>query len=403
MKWHIITAEFPPQLGGVSDYTYQLAQALASDTQDEIHVLAPESDEETSLLPRVRVHGLPKGFGLRWLLALDRALKKAGNDGTILVQYVPHGYGWKAMNLAFCIWLLRQRHRRVFVMFHEVAYPFRDSQPLKHDVLAAVHRLMAWLVLASAERSFTSIEPYRSLLTRLAPRAQVELLRICSNVPFTGPRKIYQNGIEKPPVDWKTVGIFSNFPPDICCVLDRVVPAMLANPGIRLRLVGPGEAFVEHIRSRFPHLAQQISTTGRLAPVEAGPYLQSCDVLLQIYPDGAAGARGTLSAALASGVPVVTNQGNMTEPLFKTSGAVALADSEPDAICEAVEQLLSDHSAIQKIGTAGRRLYEKHFDISLTVDKLRNAVNASMGLLDGHSTADTVERNGHANRAASGS
>ncbi|HTS49755.1 MAG TPA: glycosyltransferase family 4 protein [Bryobacteraceae bacterium] len=402
MKWHIITAEFPPQLGGVSDYTYQLAQALTTGTQDEIQVLAPETDDEAPLLPRVRVHRLPKGFGPRWLLALDRALKKGGTDGTILVQYVPHGYGWKAMNLAFCIWLLRQRHRRVFVMFHEVAYPFKNKQPLKHDFLAAVHRLMAWMVLASAERSFTSIEPYRSLLNRLAPRANVELLRICSNVPFSGLRKTYHKGIGKSHVDFKTVGIFSNFPPDICNFLKLVVPILLENPDIRLRLIGPGEAFVEQIRSRFPHLAQQISTTGRLAAVDAGPHLQACDVLLQIYPDGAAGARGTLTAALASGVPVVTNPGHLTEPLFKSSGAVALADSEPEAICQVVEQLLSDRSAIQKIGTAGRNLYEKHFDISVTVDKLRSAVKASTGQVDDRIPPDKIERS-RRDRVASGS
>jgi len=286
-------------------------------------------------------------------------------------------------------------------MFHEVAFPFRDKQPLKHDFLAAVHRLMAWMVLASAERSFTSIEPYRSLLNRLAPRAKVELLRICSNVPFSGLRKTYQKGIGKSHVD--TVGIFSNFPPDICNFLKLVVPVLLENPDIRLRLIGPGEAFVEQIRSRFPHFAQQISTTGRLAAVDAGPHLQACDVLLQIYPDGAAGARGTLTAALASGVPVVTNPGHLTEPLFKSSGAVALADSEPEAICQVVEQLLSDHSAIQKIGTAGRNLYEKHFDISVTVDKLRNAVKASTGQVDDRIPPDKIERSRRENRVASGS
>lgn len=94
--------------------------------------------------------------------------------------------------------------------------------------------------------------------------------------------------------------------------------------------------------------------------------------------------------ALASGVPVVTNQGDLTEPLFKTSGAVVLTDSEPDAICQAVVQLLSDHSAIQKIGTAGRGLYEKHFDISVTVAKLRDAVKASSAQVDTVELAHTT-------------
>ena len=378
MKWQIITGEYPPQLGGVSDYTHQLAQALAAEAEDEICILAPQAKDKIHAvppqfnrapisIPGVCVHRLPQGFGLQWLRALKRALSKSLENETILVQYVPHGYGWKSMNLAFCLWLLRQRHRRVFVMFHEVAFPFRKGQPLRHQILAAMHRLMARIVLASARRSFTSIEPYRELLHGLAPRIQVELLRICSNVPFAVSRHA---GVDH---KFKTIGIFSNFWPELCSLLDPIVPAILAIPGIRISLIGPGEVFVEAIRARFSHLDDRIGTTGRLAAIEAGPHLQACDVLLQIYPDGAAGSRGTFIAALASGVPVVTNQGPQTEPLFKDRGAVALTDCEPDAIRRTIENLLEDDSRLRKIGIAGRKLYEEQFDISVTVAKLRRA------------------------------
>ncbi len=29
MEWHIVTGEYPPHLGGVSDYTYQVSQEFA--------------------------------------------------------------------------------------------------------------------------------------------------------------------------------------------------------------------------------------------------------------------------------------------------------------------------------------------------------------------------------------
>ena len=40
MQWHIITGEYPPKRGGVSDYTYLLARALAEAGED-VHIWTP--------------------------------------------------------------------------------------------------------------------------------------------------------------------------------------------------------------------------------------------------------------------------------------------------------------------------------------------------------------------------
>ena len=39
-RWHILTCEYPPQSGGVSDYTYLVAKGLA-ELNDQVHVGAP--------------------------------------------------------------------------------------------------------------------------------------------------------------------------------------------------------------------------------------------------------------------------------------------------------------------------------------------------------------------------
>ena len=39
-RWHLVTSEYPPDIGGVSDYTAQLARALAG-AGDEVHVWCP--------------------------------------------------------------------------------------------------------------------------------------------------------------------------------------------------------------------------------------------------------------------------------------------------------------------------------------------------------------------------
>ena len=368
MQWHIITGEYPPKRGGVGDYTYLLARALAEAGED-VHIWTPGISRDVDELAPVGVHVLPPHFGLRWLLALHRGLAAMGNEGTVLVQYVPHMYGWKAMNLAFCFWLALQRKKKtIWVMFHEVAFPFRSHQPLKHDLLAVVHRLMAWIVLRSAAKSFTSIEPYKALLTKLAPRAQIEILRLFSNVPFGHTasvpdfRRSHGHGARL------LVGAFSSFGKETWELLEDTLPTLLKDSRFDIFLVGPGANFIRYFSRKYPMFRHRLGTSGRVNALEAGPYIQTCDVLLQLYPDGACGARGTFTAALASGIPVVTTAGPLTESLF--SGAVAFVEFKPQEIRCAIERLLADKAAARNLGAASRSLYEDHFDLPVALATL---------------------------------
>jgi glycosyltransferase involved in cell wall biosynthesis len=368
VQWHIITGEYPPKRGGVSDYTYLLARALA-EAGEEVHVWTPAVSHDVDGLAPTEVHVLPPCFGLRWLMALHRGLAAMGNQGTVLVQYVPHMYGWKAMNLAFCFWLaLQRKKKKIWVMFHEVAFPFKRHQPLKHDLLAVVHRSMAWIVLRSASKSFTSIEPYKALLTRLAPRAQIGLLRLFSNVPFGDTAREPDSRRSQVASARPLVGTFSSFGNETWELLMHNLPVLLKDSTFDLLLIGPGANFIRYFSRKYPMFKHRLRTSGRVNALEAGPYIQSCDVLLQLYPDGACGARGTFTAALASGVPVVTTAGPLTEPLL--GGAAAFVEQKPHDILRAVESLLDDQAAARNLGAAGRRLYDDHFALPVALAAL---------------------------------
>jgi glycosyltransferase involved in cell wall biosynthesis len=369
MHWHIITGEFPPQPGGVGDYSRRLAAGLA-EAGEEVHVWTPKSLQETPSLDGVQVHCLPREFGFGWLRALDRGLAAHSGGRIVLVQYVPHMYEWKAMNLGFCCWLIRRREHNIFVMFHEVAFPLKTGQPWKHHLLAIVHRLMAWMLLRSVTHAFTSIEPYRDLLSRLGPNVGISLLRLFSNVPFDKPGSaVAKSGLGLSRAGG-VVGIFSSFTDEITAVLEDTLPTVLEGSTIQIFLIGPGASFIQHFSRKYPRFTRRFSTSGRLNALEAGSSLQACDVLLQLYPDGACAARGTLVAALASGVPIVTMAGPLTEPLLMHGGVLALADPNPISIRVILEELLADPALAGRIGAAGKHLYEMEFDVPVAVRKL---------------------------------
>ena len=165
-RWAILTGEYPPQSGGVSDYTRLVAEGLAA-AGDEVAVYAPPQDHgPDSATPGVRVFRLPDRFGLRGLRWLDRELARDRPD-RILIQYVPHAFGLKAMNLPFAAWVAARARRvaPVWVMFHEVAFPF-VRRPLRHNLLAVVNRVMAWAIAGAADRVLVSIPGWNDLLCR---------------------------------------------------------------------------------------------------------------------------------------------------------------------------------------------------------------------------------------------
>jgi glycosyltransferase involved in cell wall biosynthesis len=378
VEWHIITGEYPPNWGGVSDYTYRITQELAKNG-DRVHVWSPASRGESAAPEMADVHALPRGFGWRWLRELDRGLRRFGGARNILIQYVPHMYGWKSMNLAFCLWICLQRRHRVLVMFHEVAFPFRPRQRYRHALLALVHRVMAWAILRRVQYSFTSTEPYLALLKRLGShRSQVSLLRICSNIPTedfslsasSANANAFADGLF-------TVGVFSNFAATIRGVLEPAIERLLENPRIAVLLLGPGEALCQALAARRPDAAARIRTTGRQRVTAIAEHMRNCDALLQLYPDGASAARGTLIGALASGCPLVTNSGPATDRLLLDSKAMLFADGTPESIRGAIELLRENPALAGEFAARAQRLYEECFQPAVIVSRMRDALRSS--------------------------
>ena len=130
--------------------------------------------------------GLPDRFGLRSLRVLSRELDDAASP-RVLVQYVPHAFGWKGGNLPFCFWLWLRQDRRPWVMFHEVAYPFEAGDRLPRRALAAVNRLMARLVSRAAHRAFVSIPAWRREVESLAAAGtSIEWLPVPTTLTVVG-------------------------------------------------------------------------------------------------------------------------------------------------------------------------------------------------------------------------
>jgi glycosyltransferase involved in cell wall biosynthesis len=378
-RWAILTGEYPPQPGGVSDHTRQVAGGLVA-AGDRVCVYAPPWPDGEAADNGAVVRRLPDHFGRRGLAALDRALALRPRPDRLLVQYVPHAFGLKAMNLPFAAWIAARASRiaPVWVMFHEVAFPF-VRRPLHHNLIAAVNRLMVRLLAGAADRILVSIPGWAPLLRAACPGAKpAEWLPIVSNIVMQADASAVMRirGAFCPPGSL-LVGHFGTYGALITEMLEPVVARLLtAAQYVRLLLIGRGSReFSMRLTRRFPALAERVTATGGLAEAQVAGHLRACDFLLQPYPDGVSSRRGSVMAGLASGVPVATNLGALSERLWATAPGVRIAlTPNPAEIAAVALELLQLTPAMRAaLGGHAAQFYRDSFSVELTIARLRAA------------------------------
>lgn len=320
--WHLIASEFPPQPGGVSDYSAQVAEGLEA-AGHEVRVWSREFE----------------GFTPAALRRVGKLMDAYPAPRRILLQWVPHGFGYRSMNLAFCLWLAR-RHDHLQIMVHEPGFGLGEGGAI-HNAMALVHRAMAATLLRAADRVWISTEAWEARLRPLTfgRKLGISWLPVPSNIPVA---------LGDVP-ETHDVGYFGQYDAASIAQLKPILDAC------DVLAIGRGSERIHHPRA---------TATGGLSAEDLSYAIASCKVMLHLYPDGASGRRGTLMASLAHGKAVVTNQGRNTERIL-VPPAVSAAGLLP-----AIQHLLRNGTDRQNAAQHSRQLYEKHFAIERTIAAL---------------------------------
>lgn len=377
--WHVITGEYPPQSGGVSDYTRQLARGLA-DAGDHVEVWAPAYDgpdrshEGEAGIPGIIVHRLPDRFGIRSLIVLTRALKRSPAPRRLLVQYVPQAFGWKGANVPFCLWLRSRRRDSIWVMFHEVMFCADASHGLSRQALGAAHRLMASLVAGAAERAFVAIPGWLPMLEPLLrPGATMTWLPVPSAIPVLVSPEATASIRAQYGQGHQLVGHFGTYGGAVTALLERTLPDLAVMSDCHVLLLGDkSDAACRALIAAHPSLAERLFATGRLGARELSHHVAACDLMLQPYPDGISSRRTSAMVALSHGRAIVTTAGWLTEPMWAEAGAAVLAPvDDPHALAAAAATILFDVSQREDVGRRAAALYDARFHLRHSVAALR--------------------------------
>lgn len=377
--WHIVTGEYPPAPGGVSDYTYLVAGGLAA-AGDAVHVWCPSAGTSPDTQPGVSVHPIAGSWTPADLHAVDCEMNAIAGKKTLLLQWVPHAFGQKSLNVRFCRWIRRRARAgdRLEIMVHEPGLAFGEGK-LRHDVMAAVHRLMLTTLLSGAHRVWTAIPAW---VDRLRPwmLGRDDLTFCWLPVPSTLPvvdapedvRRIREAHLAGS--SGVIIGHFGTYQPAIREALADLVPRVAREvPDAHVVLLGRGsEEAARDIRARAGEYASRITAPGALDAAGVSCRLQACDFLVQPYPDGVSTRRTTLMAALAHGVPAVTTYGRLSEGFWRDSDAIAAAPAgDLDGLTRLVIELARDPQRRQAMAASARAVYDARFDLRHVIHALR--------------------------------
>jgi len=377
VNWIIVTPSYPPDQGGIADYSWVLARELARRGDGVNLWTGPHAESDTApSAPGISVFHLPAHFSLASCRILEREIARLPEPKRILLQYAPQPFGpragsrFKGIPLWFTRWLLRQQAAPLWTMVHEAETENWPGMPWKSRVLHSVSRRMIGWTLSVSERAFYAMPAAERILRGHAGPASLDYLPVPSNVDT--------NVVEAEVAQERTrllaggaqyvVGHFGTYSPEITRLLEPVLKELLdTQPFVQVQLVGQGSCeFAAGLRKYH----RRVVATGTLEPRAVARHLAACDLLVQPFPDGVSTRRGSVMAGIALGVPVLSNVGGNSERVWIDTGALAMSDIAQ--MPERIQSLLADAEQRESIGAAGRILYQQMFSLDRTVDTLRS-------------------------------
>jgi glycosyltransferase involved in cell wall biosynthesis len=364
---HVITCEYPPDVGGVADHTQALAGALAP-SGVAVHVWCPPASSPPVQAPGITVHVLPDRFGSQAIKALQHELNQVPAPRRIFLQWVPHGYGRRSLNVAFCAWVLRRARRhgdRVEIMVHEPYLAF-DRRRLRQSGAAIVHRVMLTTLFAAAARVWLATPSFEALVRPygLGRRLGYDWLPLPSPLVRTANSDLVARVRSR----WRApvAAHFGAFGPLVTTTLGEVIERVLASRGdVTWLLIGrDGERFARELTVRSPQLADRLVPTGTLDADALSAHVLAADVFVQPYPDGITTRRTSATALLAHGRAVVTTDGYLTEPFWREGGVRLAPAGNAAALAETTLGLLDDPGERTRLGLQARGIFDSRFSVS---------------------------------------
>jgi glycosyltransferase involved in cell wall biosynthesis len=351
MRVLFITGEYPSMQGGVGDYTHALGTALAALDVD-VHVLTSRQAGPVHLIPPGVANVYPEVDSWGWGLAKQvRTLAHAIEADIAHIQYQSAAY-----NLHPAINLLPRSLRgsawphRVVTTFHDlrVPYLFPKAGPLRWraNLELASHSDRVIVTNAEDHRRLSQIENLAARLVEIPIGANIR------PEPPAGYDRVTQRahwGIGPNDLLLCYFGFLNDSKGGEELMLATALLAEADLP-VHLLMIGgqlgssdpTNAAYLQRVQALITaqNIADRVHWTGFTGEAEVSANLLASDIAVLPYRDGVSFRRGSLMAALAHGLPVVSTEPAVPLPELRPNENMVLASVQsPTALAEGVAEV----------------------------------------------------------------
>ena len=364
----LLSAEYPPQPGGVGDYTACLAAALAATGRTVAVITSARPAESWRDPPGVTVYRVVRDWGWGCWGDVAQTLRVV-QPAVVCIQYQTGAYRLHGA-INGLPWRLRAAGPAWVTTFHDLREPylFPKAGPL---------RPWANRALMTTSRAVIVTNPQDEAALPSAIRARAVGIPIGANIT------------PAPPPDWDRVATraaygagpattliayfgFFNASKGLATLLPAL--AQLRQTGdYRLLLVGGGTGASDPTdAATWAALQAQISAldlsdavqrSGYGSPATVSAALLSADIAALPFRDGASLRRGSLLAMLAHSVPLVTTTPRATTPrptawpqLTDGQDTLLVPPDDPPALAAALTRLAADAELRSRLAVGAQAL-----------------------------------------------
>lgn len=364
----MVSAEYPPMMGGVGDYTRRLNSALTQQGHEVAVVTGQQGQayRDAARIYPVRIQ--------RWdnscIPAIRQVIAKLQPD-IVHIQYQTGAYGMKvAINtLPHKLHNERKNGLKVVTTAHDLLPPY---------LFPKAGALREWytkrIIRDSDAAIMTNAGDFHRVMSDKAGvwNPHTQFIPIGANVTPSPPpfyeRTLWRERFEVAP-DGMLLAYFGLLTHSKG--LETIIDAMQVLPTTtRLVLIGgAGDsdadvAYAQQIKQKIGRagLDQRIIITGYTEPADVSAYLMAADAVVLPFNDGYSYRRGSLITAMAHQVPVITTRapsGLVQDPLpdlVDGQHALLIEPQHVGQLVDAVQRLQREPELAFMVGRQGRAL-----------------------------------------------
>ncbi|MBN1976943.1 MAG: glycosyltransferase family 4 protein [Anaerolineae bacterium] len=356
MRIGLVSGEYPPDQGGVGDFTREIGKALAALGHD-VHVITGKSqivrlsahDEVANLKSQIAVHREVSNWDWGCWKQIRQIAQRERLD-VLNVQFQTAAYG---MHPAINLVPKRRSRPPVAATFHDLKEPY---------LFPKAGALRWWVIKTLAQRAegviVTNIEDEIKISGLQSPISNLVRIPIGSNItprlPGAYDRALWRKRWKLGPDDL-LLGYFGflnerkggeDLIETLAALAARGLPAHLLFIGGRVGSSDPANlVYAKQVERLVAErgLEHRVHYTDFVPAEEVSASLEAVDACVLPYRDGVSLRHGSLHACLAHGKPIVTTRPAVETPEVRDGENVLLAPAEDiAALADGVARLAAD-------------------------------------------------------------